>query len=492
MNGGVRIPSAQEWSAIGVETALAATIVAVLIAPFFARGRSNTVVGWIALIGVAAAFVMTLLPGASVGRFAFSGLIIADPAATLWRQVLLLFTGGVIGIWFASTRRAVPEGDAPEFMTLLLSATIGLSLMAATSNALMLLLATELASMPSYVLAGFRKRERHAAEASLKYVLFGAVCTAAMIYGLSLLYGVSGTLDLGAWLTRSAGVIPPAGVIGLLLLLAGLLFKISAVPAHFWSPDVFEGSHVDVAAYLSVASKGAGILLLGRLWYAAAGHTTAAVQGMAVTLAVVAVVSTTVGNLGALRQTSVKRLLAYSSIAHAGYLLSAMAVLPAGLGAVVAYLVVYAVMNLGAFAVLAGVERTQGSDDVASFNGLATRSPLAAAAMAVCLVSMVGLPPAAGFIVKWKIMAALAAAGGAWWWVVASVAINSVISLAYYAKILRAMYLRPATESASLPGLSTAIAAACAVLLIGMLVLFAPLEAWTAGATFWQPAHHAP
>lgn len=486
MTAAVTVPTAADWSAVGVETTLAATLVAVLIVPFFARTRSNTAVGLVALAGVIAAFLMTFLPGVSVGRSAFDGMLVADPAATLWRQVLLAFTAGVIGIWFAATRRAVPDGDAPEFMTLLLSATIGLSLMGATSNLLMLLLATELASLPSYVLAGFRKYQRHPAEAALKYVLFGAVCTAAMIYGLSLLYGVAGTLDLNAWAQRSSGVMPPAAIIGLLLLLVGLLFKISAVPAHFWSPDIFEGAHVDVAAFLSVASKGAGIVLLARLWDAMAGHATPAVYGMAIVIGGVAVVTTIVGNLAALRQTSVKRLLAYSSIAHAGYLLSAMAVLPAGRSAVLAYLVVYAVMNLGAFAVLAGVERATKSDDVTAFDGLATRSPAAAAAMAVCLISMVGLPPAAGFLVKWKVMAALAGAGGVWWWVVASVAINSVISLAYYARILRAMYLRPSADVAAPSPLSTGIAAVCAVLLIALLVLFAPLESWATQAVFWQ------
>ncbi|MDB5327723.1 MAG: proton-translocating NADH-quinone oxidoreductase, chain [Phycisphaerales bacterium] len=492
MTGGiVQIPSASDWSAIGVETTLAATLVAVLIVPFFARSQRG--VGLVALVGVLAAFGVTLLPASvSTGHSAFFGMLIADPAALLWRQVLLLFTAGVIGIWFGATSRAVPVGDAPEFMTLLISATLGLSLMGATSNLLLLLLAMELASMPSYVLAGFRKTKRHAAEASLKYVLFGAVCTAVTIYGLSLLYGSAGTLDLGHWITATRGAYTPAAIVGVFFVLAGLLFKISAVPAHFWCPDVFEGSHVDVAAFLSVASKGAGLLLLARLWDGASHFATPMVAGMAAVLGIVAVVTTAVGNLGALRQQSVKRILAYSSIAHAGYLLSAMAVLPAGRTSLLAYLVVYAVMNLGAFAVLAGVERAAGSDDVSAFDGLAARSPVAAVAMAVCLVSMVGLPPAAGFLVKWKIMSTLATAGGAWWWIVASVAINSIISLVYYAKILRAMFLRPSTVRQEPSRLITALASVCAVTLVLMLIAFAPLEQWAASAVFWQAPVQTP
>lgn len=481
----VFVPTAAEWSAVATETTLAATIVAVLITPFFRSSRR--LLGAIALAGVLAALAMTWLPGVANPRTAFAGLLIADGLSNVWRQILLSFTAGTIVLWLVAGRDE--KGSAPEFLTLLLSATMGLSLMGATANTLLLLLATELASMPSYILAGFRKSTRHAAEASLKYVLFGAVCTAAMIYGLSLLYGVGGTLDLNHWLSRTA-TLPPAAAVGLVLLGVGLFFKLAAVPAHFWCPDVFDGASVDVAAFLSVASKGGGVVLLIRLISAApVGSSTAAALSLAI--AVVAVVTTTFGNLGALRQTSVKRLLAYSSIAHAGYLLSAMAVIPAGLSAVTVYLAVYAVMNLGAFAVLAAVEKDAGTDRIEAFNGLATRSRWAAAAMAVCLVSMVGLPPGAGVLGKLKIMVVLAKTGGAWWVVVASVAINSVISLAYYATILRAMYLRPASAGGPVAQPLTVLAAACAGVLVGMLVLFGPLESW-ANAGLWLLAPQAP
>ena len=479
------VPTAADWSAIAVEATLAVTIVTVLVTPFFRSSRR--LLGAIALAGVIAALAMTWLPGVAAPRSVFAGLLIADGVATVWRQMLLTFTAGVIVVWLAAGRDE--KGSAPEFLTLLLSATMGLSLMAATANALMLLLATELASMPSYLLAGFRKSTRHAAEASLKYVLFGAVCTAAMIYGLSLLYGVGGTLDLNQWLSRTAAL-PPAAAVGLVLVGAGLLFKLAAVPAHFWCPDVFDGATVDVAAFLSVASKGGGVVLIARLVSAApAGSSTA--TAMALALAVIAVTTTTFGNLGALRQTGVKRLLAYSSIAHAGYLLSAMAVLPAGLSAVMVYLAVYAAMNLGAFAVLAAVEREAETDQIEAFNGLAARSRLAAAAMAVCLISMVGLPPGAGVLAKLKIMVVLAKAGGGWWVVVASVAVNSVISLAYYASILRAMYLRQAASNGPPSPVLTVVAVACAVALVGMLLLFAPLEAW-ASTSFYLPGRQTP
>lgn len=488
MSGLPQVPTAADWASLSVESTLAATLVVVLIAPFFSR--SKWTLGGIALAGLLAAFGTTFVPHA--GTPTFFGMLIADPAATFWRQVLLLFSSGIVVLWLSATDSSSSRSHAPEFLTLLVSATLGLSLMGATSNLLLIVLGTELASMPSYILAGFRKNRRHAAEAALKYVLFGGVCTATMIYGLSLLYGSAGTLDVGTWLSASRGAFSPTATLGALFLLLGLLFKISAVPAHFWCPDVFEGAHVDVAAFLSVASKGAGLILLARLWDAAAQHQTSSVSAMAAVLATIAVVTTTVGNLGALRQQSVKRILAYSSIAHAGYMLSTLAILPSGRVSLLIYLVVYALMNLGAFAVLSGVEKRSNSDQLTAFDGLIHRSPLAAVAMAVCLVSMVGLPPAAGILAKYKIMAVLGQAGGAWWIVLASVAINSIVSLVYYAKILQAMFLRRSDQADALPVGVTALSAVCALTLVLMLVGFAPLERWAEQATFWLPPVQTP
>jgi NADH-quinone oxidoreductase subunit N len=301
LTGLPQIPSTADWTSLSVESTLAATLIALLLLPFFVR--SKRALGATALIGLVTAIGTTFLPhGISP---TFGGMVIADPAATLWRQVLLAFTSGIVLMWLNATDTSNSRVHATEFLTLLISATLGLSLMGATTNLLLIVLGTELASMPSYILAGFRKNRRYSAEAALKYVLFGGVCTATMIYGLSLLYGAAGTLDAGTWLMASHGAFSPVAVLGSLFLLVGLLFKISAVPAHFWCPDVFEGAPVDVSAFLSVASKGAGIVVLARLWEVAAQHQTPSLGGMAAVLGVVAVLTTTAGNFGALRQNSV-------------------------------------------------------------------------------------------------------------------------------------------------------------------------------------------
>ena len=474
------IPSASDLSAISAEATVVCTIVAMLIAAMVSPKRSNLTSGAIALAGVVVAwFVVSFHASIHTGA-AFSNAIISDSSAVLWKQMLLIFVIGVIGVWFTSTRIAMRDGEAPEFFTLLLSSTVGMMLMGSTSNLLMILLAMEIASMPTYVLAGFRKTQPRSAEASLKFVLFGGVCTAVMVYGMSLLYGTHASLDVSVIASQFAHGVPPTSVVALGMIGVGLLFKLSAVPLHFWCPDVFEGAHVDVAAFLSVASKGAAVVLLARLGWMLSEHSTEVAHAFAITIAALGVLTTTVGNLGALRQTSVKRLLAYSSIAHAGYLMCALAIVrhPDAMTTTAIYLLVYLAMNLGAFAVLAGVERRSGNDAVASFNGLSRSSPLSAIAMTVCLISMVGLPPTAGVIAKLKIMAIYADIGSVGWAVVAAVALNSVISLAYYAKIIRAMYLTRDPDANAIPLTRTEqiIPVACAVVLVLMLIGFAGLE----------------
>lgn len=472
----IATPTTTELVFVSPEMTLAATSVAVMLAPFLLRKHVNVVGGAITCIGLLIALGFALVTASPHGAM-FSGLVTADSAAMLWKRLLLIFMIGVLGIWSGSTRRMLSPGDAPEFFVLMLSAAVGMMLMGETTHLLMMVLAMEIASMPSYVLAAFRKRNRRSAESGLKFVLFGAVATATMLYGMSLLYGSGGSLELTTIARAQANGISGMAGIGLLLLLMGLLFKVSAVPMHFWCPDVFEGAPVDVAAFLSVASKGAAIVLLLRLTTAWAEAAPATEHGVMQVLAVIAVITTTVGNFGALRQNSVRRILAYSSIAHAGYMLSALALLEPGRAAVIAYLIIYAVMNAGAFAVLSEVESDAGSDDVKAFNGLIARSPSAALALAICLVSLVGLPPAVGFFAKWNVLASLARAGGAWWVVAASVAINSIVSLVYYARILKAAFLQPAETPARLqPSWARLVSVGCGALLILLLVRYAWLD----------------
>jgi len=476
---------------------LIATIVATLIAPFFSR-RANFLTGTIALIGVLLALLSLAVSPATTGLY-FRGLMVMDPFAVLWKATLLTFVAGVILMWIATTSSTMHEGDGPEFFTLLLGATLGMSLMACTSNLLMLFMCVELASLPSYVLAGFRKTHRLGAEASLKYVLFGAATSSVMVYGLSLLYGLYGTLqisDLAAAIATS-----PSGSIMLAVaifgLIVGLGFKISAVPFHFWCPDVFEGASIDVSAFLSVASKGAALALLLRVLMLIASATGyhnvpgVSLTAIAIVIGILGAVTATVGNTAAFVQDNIKRLLAYSSIAHAGYMLCALSLLikvkaatpdPASTvaQAILLYLIVYMFMNLGAFTVAAAIHRQTGSENINDYAGLKTRSPVLAFCMLCFMVSLVGLPPFAGFAAKLNVMYVLGSSGGWWWALVAVIGLNTVFSLYYYFRVVKLMYFHDSSAPAlQINPLAWLISVTCATALILMLIGYNPLTTLT-------------
>jgi NADH-quinone oxidoreductase subunit N len=359
-------------------------------------------------------------------------------------------------------------------------------LLASSRHLIFFAIAFEMASLPSYVLVGFRRFNTQSAEGAAKYVIFGAVCSALMVYGISLLYGVTGTFDWEKVVLHLAvdGVSPLAAV-GLVCLFVGLAFKISLVPMHFWCPDAFEAAGADIAAWLSVASKSAALLALARFLQVLLPSVAPALGNFAVlALALAAIVTMTLANLSAYGQTSVKRLLAYSSIAHAGYLTCGVLVFAdaAGTAALVAYVSIYLLMNLGAFTVAGLVERQTGTDHLDQFAGLGTRNPKLAAAMTVFLFSLVGLPPLAGFAAKWILLAAL------WQHELAFVAVailaNTLLSLFYYLRIARTMYFRDvapppsgvfpaeggwATGAIEVPALAALVLAACAA---GLLALF--------------------
>jgi len=518
---GLRPFSAEMW--------LIATIVAVLLTPFFTR-RSNVACALVSLAGLACAFVSTLIVGVRgdvVGSH-FRGLLVADHFAVMWKAMLLLFVMGIILMWFSVVAWRMHEGDGPEFFTLLLGATLGMCLMAETTNLLMLFMAVEMASLPSYVLAGFRKTHRVGAEASLKYVLFGAATSAVMVYGLSLLYGLYGTLqieDLAVAMMRGQGsgallAVALAGII------VGVGFKISAVPLHFWCPDVFEGASIDVSAFLSVASKGAALALLLRVLMVIADavgyHDVPGVSltSIVIVIGVIGSVTATVGNTAAFVQNNIKRLLAYSSIAHAGYMLCALSLIlkndvtpgipssvsetasPAA-GAILLYLAVYLFMNLGAFTVAGLIWRETGSENINDYAGLSRRAPVLAACMTAFLFSLVGLPPFAGFVAKLNVMYILGANGGWWWALVGVIGLNTVFSLYYYMRVAKLMYLTPPRQrgfEAAAPGahveptasdaeesfsplsvnpLGLAMSVVCALMLVIMLIGFGPLDKLT-------------
>ncbi|HZZ45027.1 MAG TPA: NADH-quinone oxidoreductase subunit N [Tepidisphaeraceae bacterium] len=497
----------QSFLPFSSELWLIATLLAVLIVPFFTKHPSIST-PTVALAGVCFAFTSLFFTDSSPHQY-FHNLLLTDPVSTFWKGTLLLFTAAVLILWFATHDRSHDTSDAPEYLTLLLGATLGMSLMASTNHLLMIFLSFELASLPSYVLAGFRKTHRLGAEASLKYVLFGAASSAVMAYGLSLLYGLFHSLSLPviAHVLAASPSFPPLAAIALIAVATGLGFKIAAAPFHLWCPDVFEGAPIDIAVFLSVASKGAALVLSLRtaLTFAAAYNyaPTTPLIALSTTIAIIAAITCTLGNTAALAQTNIKRLLAYSSIAHAGYMLCAVSILLktshsapgftpsiASTESLLLYLAVYMFMNLGAFSVLAIVHHHTGRDTLDAFQGLGRTSPIAAGCMFCSQISLIGLIPFAGFTAKLNILFALFRAGGWWWALIVTISLNTVLSAFYYFRIVRAMYFEPPSPPNQPrylgPPLILAIALTSSLILFSMLLLFSPMSRLTTHFSQWS------
>jgi NADH-quinone oxidoreductase subunit N len=454
-----------------------------------------------ALLACAAAFAVLVVQWLSFtddirGGPAFVGLLVFDPFSVYLRGLILAATMVTL---ILSRITGLPDlADSADFATLLLGATVGMMTMTSANHLLSLFLAVEMASLPSYVLTGFLKGRPKASEAALKYVLFGAAASGIMLFGLTLLAGAHGTGLLPA-LTQRIGIqLSETGIdlpllTGLLFTFAGLAFKLSAVPFHFWLPDAFEGAAAEVAGFLSVASKAAAVGLTGRLVLmlqdkaldagAASIHIP---QTVGLLLAAVAAVTATAGNLLALPQTDLKRLLGYSTIAHAGYLTMALATITAaGLSAALVYLAAYLAMNLGAFAVVAFVRRQTGGESLASLAGLMTRSPAVGASFAVFLLALLGLPPLAGFAGKFLVFSAVYDAGQTYGGslrayfvtLLAVGVVNAAIGAGVYLNLLKIMaFDEPeAGDTTPIPAAGVWLVAILAVALIAFGIWWSPL-----------------
>mgnify|MGYP001417384770 CR=1 FL=1 len=417
------------------------------------RGCPGETLGEVALLAVAAACLAGALQAGGAQGWIFSRMVVVDSFAVFFKILLGLAAFGAI--WMSLGSKELKGEHPGEYYAILLASTLGMYYMASATNLLMAYLALEFVSQTSYILSGFLRGRQRSAEAALKYLIYGGVSTGAMVYGMSLIFGLAGSLDYGA-IGQALGSTPDNGpvlFVALVLVLAGMGYKIAMVPFHMWSPDVYEGAPLPITAFLAVGSKAAGFAMLVRFFYP--GLSVLGVDGQWTTLAavdwpslmvVVSMVTMTLGNLAALRQDNVKRLLAYSSVAHAGYILMGFVVLNnEGLRAMLFYMVVYYLMNLGAFVVLMMVLNSSGREDMQGFRGLAWRGgALPAAAMMIFLFSLAGMPPFAGFIGKFYLFAAVI---NQKMWVFAVVAgLNSVVALYYYARIVRTMYLDQPVE----------------------------------------------
>ncbi len=437
---------------------LALGILGVLASDLTSKGRRPLGAIAVALVALAAAAVAALVgPRTETGTVL--GVLRPDTFGVAF-TVFCCATGFVTIL--ATMRGEAFRRPGGEFLVLILSSVLGMSLLAQAVDVIALYLAFETVSIPSYVLVGMRRGDRRANEASMKYVLFGAVSSALMLYGLSWLVGLAGGTSLEALgaAVQNGAAAEPAFVVAAVLVLAGFAFKISAVPFHFWAPDVYAGAPAAVGGFLAVASKAAGFAALVRV--VGATHPivpdaadplrTFAYTGNTFILAIsiLAVLTMTVGNLAALRQREIKRLLAWSSIAHAGYILLAIAVWSElGATALMVYLIAYLFMNLAAFLLAGIVIRERGTGDLAAFRGLGAQSPVLAVGFAIVLFSLTGLPPFLGFVGKMTVFYAVFAKGYVWLGVIGL--LNGVISLYYYAKILVSMYLADADDVAPEP-----------------------------------------
>lgn len=459
------------------ELALIAAILAILVWDLLAKGRAKLT--GIVVIGLAALAVNVVISLQALLRDQapvnlFFGLLAFDRFSNMFRLVFAFVTATIMVFSIPSAQDALQtesaggkagktEGrDSGEFFCLLMVLTLGMNLMAESRHLLMIYLSLELVSVISFVMAGFKINDAKSSEAAMKYVIYGGVASGIMLYGMSWIFGISQSLYLGecaqkiALLSAAQGKVPEVVFIGTVCMMAGFGYKISAAPFHMWTPDVYEGAPTAVTAFLSVGPKAAGFAVLVRFFADALGAQDAMIAGKVidtpwpVIAGCLAMATMTIGNLSALGQENVKRMLAYSSVAHAGYMLLGFCVFSqTGVAAIVFYIVTYCFMNLGAFLIVMAVaERSGGDETMQAFRGLGRRAPMVAVLMAIFLVSLTGLPPMAGFVGKFYIFSALVGAGGVWNWVLAVVGVvNSVISLFYYARILRVMYLEKGSSS---------------------------------------------
>lgn len=435
------------------ETILLITLIAGILADLIFRKVRN-IAGYISIAGFATAFFF-LFSQPQQPQPSFFAMMVVDPFSVFFKQIVAI--SSIIVLVFSLFSKELQESkhNLGEYYIFIVGMAFGMFLLSGATNLVMIYLAIETMSFSSYILTGYTKEVQRSSEASLKYFIFGAVSSGMMVYGISIIYGLTGTLNIfgiSEMLNRGDVSVIPLLISGLLIL-TGLGYKISAVPFHFWTPDVYEGAPITITAFLSVASKAAGFAALIRFIKITFVdfQTFGQVESWGliksidwgIVIAILSVLTMTIGNVIALWQSNLKRLLAYSSIAHAGYILMGLVVFnDTGLTAILVYLIVYLIMNFGAFFVVMLIANKIGSEEIDDYNGLAYRSPLIAACFAVFLVSLTGLPPTAGFIGKLYIFAALIQTKYIWLAIVGI--LNSVVGLYYYAKIFRNMYVREA------------------------------------------------
>ena len=432
------------------EMVITGTLLLVVVADIALPVLRRSLTFALTVLGLAAAFALTLPLIAVQPGSMFYGMIALDPMAVFFKAFLVL--ASLLVVLAVPGSKEFSRSNLGEFYALLLGVTLGMMLLASSTDLLMFFLSLEMVSLGSYIMVGYLRNDRQSNEASLKYILFGAVSTGAMLYGITLLFGVTGTTKMVVIRHVLAGAAASGEnslilLVSTVLILAGLGFKIAAVPFHFWCPDVYTGAPTPVTAFLSVAPKAAGFAIFMRFFFTGLSQagpqltwsTFASINWMPIVM-VLSIVTMTFGNIAALRQENMKRLMAYSSIAHAGYILMGVVVLTSeGLQAVLVYLVTYLFMNLGAFMIVIEIYNRTGSFELKDYRGFYRRSPFLSISMSIFLLSLMGIPPLAGFFGKFYVFAAAVNRDLAWFAVIG--AINSVVAVYYYVRVMKTMMI---------------------------------------------------
>lgn len=442
---------------------------ALLLVNVFVPSKSKGYLAWLSLIGIVGAGCAAAT-GWGVSLESFSGSVVQDDFATFFKMIFLVAAGLAVLITDQYIER---EGcNHGEIYPLVLFTTVGMMLMASGTDLMTIFLGLELMSISLYVLAGFNRTNVKSNEAGLKYFLLGAFSTGFLLYGMALIYGATGTTRIG----KIAAIVTDMGpaatgntmlFIGMFLMLTGFLFKIAAAPFHMWTPDVYEGAPTPMTAFMSAGPKAAGFAALLRLLLVAFPVMKAEWSDL---LWILAVLTMTVGNLTALRQDNIKRMLAYSSIAHAGYaLVGLVAANATGTSGILFYMLSYAFMNIGAFAVIVLVgKQGEPNGTVMDFAGLGQKRPLLAAAMALFLFSLAGMPPTAGFIGKFYLFSGAVQEGYIWLAIIG--VLNSAASVYYYLRVMVYMYFKPGDQEFDWVNVTAPVALALVISAAGSLI----------------------
>jgi len=386
---------------------------------------------------VASAIVIYLLPLCK-GE-AFGGMFISDDFSVYFKMIFLISL--ILTILISLKYLQIEQADFGEYYSLLLFSTTGMMIMASARDFIMVFLGIELMSLSLYILCGVKKHDPRSSEAAMKYFLLGAFSSALLLYGISMVYGLTTTTDIygiASYLRRTPPTLPL--MLSMILIIVAFSFKISAVPFHMWAPDVYEGAPTSITAFMSTAPKAAAFAVMGRIFFTAFQTFE---PYWTVILAVISVLTMAVGTVMAIVQTNIKRMLAFSSIAHAGYILIALiAGTNEAMNAMKVYLLIYTFMNLGAFGIVILLEK---GENISDYNGLSKSHPFTAAIMLVFMFSLAGIPPTAGFVGKFYIF--MAAVNAGYTWLVIIAVLFSAISAFFYLRIIMNMYMKPMSET---------------------------------------------